>query len=191
MKVLLGNPGSGPLSLDLQIGEITLRESIPAGGSVDVGDRVSADELNVSGLVRQLVADSKLTVSTESEADDVASLLDSQMMEFVQAVAANQAEVLIGTADMAGQLQVEAQVGEIPGAGESMVFDVLKNGTTVLASALTADLTTSPAARTTLYGDEGGATVEKGDEISISLAYTAGTPAPIVNSALRVKILKA
>jgi hypothetical protein len=190
MKVLLGNPGSNPLSLDVGIGETVLRENIPAGGNVDVGDKVAADDLNKSPIIQQLVAAGRLTVSTESEATDIDSLLDSQLMEWVQEAAATQATMLLGTADMAGVIQVEAQVGAIPGAGESMTFDVLKNGTTILASALVADATTVTAARQTLYGDEGGATVEKGDEISIATTYVAGTPTPIINSALRVKILK-
>lgn len=190
MKILLGNPSSDPLSLDVGVGEVTLRENIPAGGSVNVGDRVAADDLSKNPIIRQLVAANRLTVTTESEAGDVDSLLDSQLMEWVQEAAATQAEMLLGTVDMAGVIQVEAQVGAVPGAGESMTFDVLKNGVSILASALVADATTVTAARQVLYGDEGGATVEKGDEISIATTYVAGTPTPIVNSALRVKILK-
>lgn len=190
MKILLGNPGSNPLSLDINVNDVTLRENIPAGGSVDVGDRVAADDLNKNPIIRQLILANRLTISTESEAGDIDSLLDSQLMEFVQETAASQTAILIGTADMAGIIQVEAQVGAIPGAGESMTFDVLKNGVSILTSALVADATTVLVARQVLYGEEGGATVVKGDEISVALTYVAGTPTPIVNSAVRVKILK-
>lgn len=194
MKVLLGNPGSSPLSLDINLGggKDAIRESIPAGGSVDVGDKATVDDLQANSLVRSLVSAGSLTVSTETEASDVESLLDSQLMEVVQETAASVSETLLGTADMKGAIQVEAQVGRIPASGESMVIDVLVNGSTVLSSPITADDTTVTAARQTLFGDEQNTVVNKGDEISYSLDYTAGgSPSPIINTAVRVKLLKA
>jgi len=192
MQVLITNTTTDPISLDFTVGEETIRETVPGSGYVDVGDRVTIDDLNRVGSIRTLVAAGTITISTVAEAGDIESLLDSQLMEFVQETAANQAEIMIGTADMAGTISVEAQVGALPASGEDMTFDVLVNGSSILASALVADDTTVTAARQTLYGDEGGATVVKGDKISIALVYTAGgSPTPIVDSALRIKILKA
>ena len=192
MKVYLNNLGTNTLSLDIVIDDDrVIRESLAPNGSYDAGDIATVDELNRNQQIRDLVAAGRISVTTMSEDDDVASLLDSHVMEFVQATAGNQAAVLIGTAPFAGVLQVEAQVGAIPGSGESMVFDVLVNGSSVLASALTADENTSPAARTQLAGDVGGVSVAKGDEVAISLTYTAGTATPIINSAVRVAVLKA
>lgn len=191
MKILIGNTSTDPFSLDVKVGETILRDTIPGNGNVDVGSKVAADDLNQNSIIRRLVATGLLTVSTESEASDVDSLLDSQILQYAQVTAATQAAIFIGTSDLAGVIEVEAQVGAIPGALETMTFDVLVNGVTVLTSALIADAATSPVARTTLYGAEGGALVAKGDEISVALTYAAGTPTPIVNSAIRVKILKA
>lgn len=193
MKVLINNLSGGSLSLDLQLGNHdAIRESLVAGASVDVSDKATADELSQSPQVQSLVNAGRISVTTESEAGDIESLLDSQMMEVVQQVAATVAETFLGTADMAGALQVEAQIGSIPAADENMSIDVLVNGVTVLSAPILADLTNSPVVRTQLFGDEQGVVVAKGDEISYSLTYVPGAGAtPIIRTGVRVKILKA
>ena len=191
MQINIVNNGSSQLSLDVTIGEIILRETIAVGGSVDVGDRITIDNLNQDPAIRSLVAAGIITITTVSESTDVESLLDSQILQANQAVAAS-TTIFAGTADMSGQVQVELQAGAVPAAGESMVIDVLKNGITILSSAVTLDATTYPTVRETIVIVEANNIVAKGDEFTVSLTYTqGGGPTPIVNTSVRIKILKA
>ena len=191
MQINIVNNGSSQLSLDVTIGEIILRETIAVGGSVDVGDRITIDNLNQDPAIRSLVAAGIITITTVSESTGVESLLDSQILQANQAVAAS-TTIFAGTAHMSAQVQVELQAGALPAPGESMVIDVLKNGITILSSAVTLDATTYPTVRETIVIVEANNIVAKGDEFTVSLTYTqGGGPTPIVNTSVRIKILKA
>lgn len=132
MRVLLHNPGNKPLSIDVTINSITIRDNIQPNKSINVGDKITASELNQNKFIRDLVSSNKLIINTESEVTDIENLMNSQIIQWVQPVAATQSELFIGTVDSDGIIQVEAQVGAIPAAGESIDLDVLVNGVSIV-----------------------------------------------------------
>lgn len=63
---------ANPFALDVTVGDKTVRRTIPIGGTVDVGDEITMDELNQSDTFKQLITDGKISVASEVESGDVA-----------------------------------------------------------------------------------------------------------------------
>jgi len=105
-----------------------------------------------------------------------------------QAVAANLAAAFIWTAEFDGIMdEVVAQTHGAPAAGESMTFDVLKNGVSILKSVITLDSTD-----TTLndFGkiDPDKATFKAGDIFTVTRVYTAGGgPTPMTDTVVIIR----
>jgi hypothetical protein len=73
-QVTITNLASGTLSLDLTLdnGNIVIRESLVEGGSVDVGDRATIDDLNASSEVQALIAAGTISIAHLADAADIA-----------------------------------------------------------------------------------------------------------------------
>ena len=70
-QVLITNLSGGTLSLDITIEEETIREKLTVGASVDVGDRLSIDDVNRSDDVKALIAAGTISVVDTAESDDL------------------------------------------------------------------------------------------------------------------------
>lgn len=113
-----------------------------------------------------------------------------EQREHIQTTAADATGTVIWIASFSGVLyDAYVVLANLPGAGESMVFDLLKNGATVLSSAFTADATTVTAKGTfALSIDPAKDSFVKGDVFVASRDYTAGgTPTPILNTAFVIE----
>ncbi len=70
-KVNITNLGAHPLSLDFTVEHQTVRATIPTNGTVDVGDRMTLDEVNQSPIIQSLKAAGKISVAAVVEASDI------------------------------------------------------------------------------------------------------------------------
>lgn len=71
--ITITNLKNGPLSLDITFNDKTsLRKKIPLGGSIDVGDAVTVDDLNKNPQVQALIAAGTISVAQQAEAGDIA-----------------------------------------------------------------------------------------------------------------------
>lgn len=96
-----------------------------------------------------------------------------------QSLQATAATATLGfwVAEFAGKIQeVELGLAVLPASGESMVFDVRKNGSTILTAAFTANPTTATAKRIDLSHllSPSLSVFSEGDLFTVVRTYTAG-----------------
>lgn len=97
-----------------------------------------------------------------------------------QAVAATLAANFAWIATFAGILgEVYAVTAATAGAGESMVYDVLKNGVSILTSTLTVNTASGSKKQIPLAIDPTKRSFVAGDVFTVARTYTAGTATPI------------
>ena len=191
MQILLTNTRSSQISLDLFINKSApnIRTTIPGGGSVDIGELISLEELALSQQLQELIADGDITLSVVAEAGDVTDLIPSLILTASQVTAASET-IPLGIATKSGTI-VAASAASIvvAAAGESMAIDILKNGVTVLTAAITLDDTST--ARTAVAGvlDSTVVAVAAGDFFEAALTYTAGGgPTPMESIIVNLEI---
>lgn len=98
--------------------------------------------------------------------------------DHLQTTAATLAGAVMWVADFAGLLgDAYVTMAVLPGAGESMVFDLLKNGASVLTGTLTVNNSTTSKGQLKLAIDPNKASFVPGDVITCSRTYTAGAGA--------------
>lgn len=194
MKILLTNRTAKQVSLDLFISKESpiIRGIIPVGGNLDIGDRISLEELAMSQVLQELIINSVVGLSVESETTDIDQLLSTLSMTAQQVIAAS-ATLGMGVMGKTGTIK-SAQAGSvvIAAAGESLEVDILKNGTTILDSAIVLD--DSVTVRIPVEGvlDSTTLQVEDDDFFEAVLTYVAGGgPTPISSTLVQVEIIPA
>lgn len=72
-QITLTNLAAGSLSIDITVPgqDEAVRVSLPRGGSTDIGDQITMDDLNKSQVVKDLVADGNLSIKSDAEASDI------------------------------------------------------------------------------------------------------------------------
>ena len=71
--ITITNLKSGPLSLDIPLDSgKSIRKKIPLGGSIDVGDDTTVDDLNKNVEVQRLIANGTISIAEQAESGDVA-----------------------------------------------------------------------------------------------------------------------
>lgn len=116
-------------------------------------------------------------VPTESNFGKHIGLVEK--LESKQATAATLASDLAGLSKYEGQIgDVQITVSNSPAAGESMVVDVKKNGTSVLTAPVTinAALITAKGKSFSIFSsiDKSKLRLSPGDSITVARTYTAG-----------------
>lgn len=101
MKVILGNPTSNSLSLDVQLSGVdtALRRTLPAGGKVNVGDLATYDELKTNSTINSLLAQNKLVLYTEADSNE--DVANEDITVTVDGVSGIDDAVIIGSASKA------------------------------------------------------------------------------------------
>jgi len=177
-QVNLTNLTASTLSLDITVGDVTLREDLAPGETKDVGDRITMDELNESSDFKALLAANRLQATSEAEASDVA--VEQKLMM----------SVILGTPVIADVDRIVTSVALADGAATLAAQpDVPRNLTMVLLDAddsATSTITAiglDPAGRTvteTMLPDgAGGGKTLTGTKIfasvtSVTVSGTAG-----------------
>lgn len=193
MKIYLQNKSGGQLSVDFFISKKLPRiqgKMLP-GGSLDVGEIFTLDQLDLSAELQKWVADGMVDIVTESESLDIVQLSSLLTLSAQQVVAAS-ATLAMGMATKTGTIKTaKAASITIGGAGESMSVDILKNGVSILTAAIVIDITT--VAREAVLGvlDETQIQVVEGDFFEALLTYVAGAPTPISNVIAQIEITPA
>lgn len=135
-----------------------------------------------------------LSVTTLARLRDRVNLNQQEAFSTQQSVAVD-ANIFLGIVTRAGTItNVRATIGAVAGTGESMTVDVQRSRAggafaTVLTAVVSFPATTP--ARTVTAGailTTAAADVQAGDILQAVLDYTAGTPTPIVNTAVSVVI---
>ncbi len=80
-QVNLTNTATHPLTLDFTVGHVTVRETIGVGATVDVGDRLTLDDVNQSLLIKQLIAANKLVVASVADNIDTPPDMPNQSLD--------------------------------------------------------------------------------------------------------------
>jgi hypothetical protein len=107
-----------------------------------------------------------------------------------QIAAATSADDLLLHAKFPGQItDLYVVVAELPGAGENIVYDVKKNGSTILSSTFTLNAATATEKVVNLYDriDADKRSFVAGDVFTVDRTYTAGTPTPIGNNTVVIE----
>lgn len=111
-QVNITNNQTGKFSLDVALlNGRAVRASIPAGGTVDVGDQCTIDELNEIESFKNLVLAGKLSVKSEVEANDIAEEPKLFMNVFMGQPAVAAATTIVAALDPVadGALTIAAQ----------------------------------------------------------------------------------
>ena len=191
MIINLNNLKGGDLSLDLFITKDIppIRALIPQGGSVDVGEQVSLEQLALSQDLQTLIANGDISMTVQSESTDIEEALHKLVLTVAQVTAASES-IPLGLAPKSGTIKAaKAASIAVAAATEDMSIDILKNGATILTAAIVID--DSVAARTVVAGvlDSAEVEVAEGDFLEAVLTYTAGTPTPIVGTIVELEII--
>jgi hypothetical protein len=113
-KVFIKNVTTESLSLDLKIGDVIIRETLGASQSVDVGDRVAIDDINESSAIKSLISASKITITSQSDADDVEADTKVMMVSCVGAPALAAAAGLVASTDWANGTKTIVAQPDVP-----------------------------------------------------------------------------
>lgn len=137
-KVNVTNLTSGDLSLDLNVPgqDEAVRANIPRGGTVDIGDQATMDDLNKSSVFKQLIADGKISVQSLAESDDVKENLQLIRRVYLgQPVVADDDRIVTAVQIADGAQTVAAQPDtprnitmQLTDANDSVTADVVATG---------------------------------------------------------------
>lgn len=110
-QILITNLTGGKLSLDVLFSDKTvLRENIAIGGSVDVGDKVTVDDLNKNTQIQSLIANGTISISEQAEASDIAEEVKLNVVALLGAPVVADADRIVVSTDWAdGTLSLAAQ----------------------------------------------------------------------------------
>jgi len=114
MQVNITNLGSGKLSLDVTVGEVTVRENFDIGETIDVGDKITVDELNQSPEIQALVAAGTISVASQAEAVDVAESIKLMQSVILGAPILADVDRIVTTIDIAAIAQTIAAQPDVP-----------------------------------------------------------------------------
>lgn len=131
--------------------------------------------------------DVALTPYTPQVANKIIGHINKRASE--QATAANLAASTLWIADFDGEIvDAHVQNSVVVGAGESMTFDILKNGVSVLSGIHTLAAATPAKTQTSILSLVTTKGFVKGDVFTTTRAYTAGgTPTPLAHNSIAVE----
>jgi len=139
---------------------------------------------------KPVTPDSLQAIPTGSNAQHIARRF--ARLKSVVVTAADATAQLFDILEAKGEIvQVRAVIhGAMPASGESMTFDVLKNGVSVLSSVITHNSSVSTLDKAIVGTlDATKVRVEAGDKITWTRDYTAGGgPTPMTDTVLYVEI---
>lgn len=195
MQLLLTNTTTPPTNVSLGLliakGKPEVRAMIPAGQTVDILPYmlgVTPGELQLSSDLIHFLMNGSLTLRMVSDTTDNPFLEPTIVMVTSQLVAAS-AILGMGIAGKTGTIRVAVAANPVvPGAGESMSIDILKNGVTILAAPIVIDATTGAYQGVLGVLDPTNVQVVVGDFFEASLTYVGGAPTPIVRTTVEIGI---
>lgn len=113
-QVLITNLGSDPLSFDITVGDVTVRDTIPGGGYIDVGDRIAVDDLNQSEVVKDLIAANKISITSEAEPDDIAAEVILNVSTYLGTPVVADPDRIVAAIQIADGAQILAAQPDVP-----------------------------------------------------------------------------
>lgn len=137
-QVTLTNLTQSNLSLDISVPgqDEAVRVSLTPGGSEDVGDQITMDDLNKSQQVKDLVAAGRLSVKSDAEAGDIEEELKRTVSVMLGAPVVADVDRVVSAVQIADGAQVLAAQPDVPrnltmtltDADDSVTADVVATG---------------------------------------------------------------
>jgi hypothetical protein len=180
-KVIINNMTSDTMALDVTLGASIVRRNIIAGGSVDIGDVATIEEVNQNPFIKQMIADSKLRVSSLADPSDIAEGTKLIVSSYLLAPALADVAGVVASADWANATPTIVAQPDVPRNVTATLTDV-NNSCRGLLTVTGTDLAGRVVTETMQPDGAGGGKTLTGTKIfaavtSVALTgCTGGTP---------------